>query len=374
MPKVLFICGSLEPDKDGVGDYVWKLATSLLASGFSCTCVSLSDEFVTPKTSITELTDFPNVISRYRISASSSWREKLKLLNTIAIKEKPSFISFHYGPYTYSSRGVPIRLVNCLPKLNYKCNWQLMLHELWVDPSLKISNKLLSPFQRFLLKIFVDRISPSIVNTTNTYYVRQLLRIGVKSEKLPIFSNINHIKVPIIPRDTSSWNFLFFGSIHPEWEYEYLFNAINLARIKSNIVNCRFTLIGHAGDYGVNLWSHLAINYKKNNFIFKNLGALPAKEISYQLQLADFGVTTTPSHLIEKSGSVAAMVAHSLPVIIPRVTNHFLDFNMALEENSSFILFKKGYELQLKISTRHEPVDQLQSSTNQFIESLLSVR
>ena len=373
MSNILFICGSLEPDKDGVGDYVWKLATSLLKRGFSCTCVSLSDEFVTPKTFISELTDFPSEITRYRISASSSWREKLKLLNKIAVKEKPSFISFHYGPYTYSSRGVPIRLVNWLPKLNYKCKWQLMLHELWVDPSLKTSNYLLSPVQSLLLKTFVDRISPSIVNTTNTYYVRQLLRIGVKSKKIPIFSNINYIKAPTITRDTSWWNFLFFGSIHPEWEHECLLDAINLARIKSNISICCFTLIGHAGDYGVKLWSHLAINYK-NNFIFQNLGALPAKDISHQLQIADFGVTTTPSHLIEKSGSVAAMLAHGLPVIIPRVTNHFPDFNMALEENSSFILFKKDYELQLKIATRHEPVDQLQSSTKQFIDSLLSVK
>ena len=373
MSKILFICGSLEPDKDGVGDYVWKLATSLREFGFSCTCVSISDKFVTPKTNSYDHTDFPSDIGRYRISASTSWREKLRLLNLIAKKEEPLYISFHYVPYAYSSKGVPFRLVNWLPKLKYKCYWQLMLHEIWVDPSQKTSNMLLSPAQKVLLKILVYRISPSVINTTNTYYVRQLLKIGVKSLKLPLFSNINYTYVPPIAREPRSWRFLFFGSIHPEWKHDYLLNAIELARLKSNIAICSFILIGHAGDYGMKLWKRLAAN-DRPNFNFQTLGVLPEKEVSRQLQIADFGVTTTPSHLVEKSGSVAAMLAHGLTVIIPRVTIYSPDFNSVHDDNSSFILFKKDHELELVTSMRKEPVDQLQATTKQFIASLRAVK
>lgn len=373
MFKILFICGSLEPSRNGVGDYVWKLANSLHALGFSCACVSLSDEFVTPSPNISDLTDFPSEISRYRISVSTSWKEKLKILNTIACKEAPRFISFHYVPYAYSSRGIPFQLINWLPKLNYKCNWHFMLHELWVDSSLKLTNKLLSPLQRLLLKNLVDRISPSIVHTTNTYYVKQLQRIGVDSHRLPIFSNINYIKAQPIARDESSWSFLFFGSIHPEWDHDDLLNAIDVARIDNHISCCSFILVGHAGDYGVELWSLLAAKCR-SNFVFQNLGSLPPNEVSQQMQIADFGVTTTPSHLVEKSGSVAAMLAHGLPIIIPRITSNSPELNSTLESNKSFILFNKNFTLQLTTSQRQEPVDQLQSSANQFVASLLSIK
>lgn len=373
MLNVLFICGSLEPGKDGVGDFVWRLASRLVKLGYSCACVSLNDDFVSPSTDIFDITDFEDNLFRYRISSKHSWKEKISLLNVIALKVKPSFISFHYGPYTYSSRGIPVSLVYMLPRLDFKCYWHFMLHELWVDPSLKPSHKLLNPVQKLLLKFLVSRISPRIINTSNSYYVRQLSGIGVKSEKFTLFSNIKLISTSSKPVDPSAWSFLFFGSIHPEWEHNLLLNAIDLVRVKNDIQICNFILVGHAGNYGVGLWCRLA-SESSPYFNFINLGELSPKKLSYQLQIADFGVTTTPSHLIEKSGSVAAMLAHGLPIIIPRVTNKLPDFNKFLETNDSYILLKKDHELDLVNRIRPKPVDQLEASTKQFIASLLSVK
>ena len=42
--KIIFICGSLEPARDGVGDYTRKLAAEIIRQGHKATIVSLAEE------------------------------------------------------------------------------------------------------------------------------------------------------------------------------------------------------------------------------------------------------------------------------------------------------------------------------------------
>ena len=371
MKKILFICGSLEPKKSGVGDYVAKLATSLSKLSFSCTCVSLVDNFVSCPTTTFEFCDAVGKIKFHRIPSSYPWKYKLRVLYNIVDEVKPTFISFHYVPYAFNSRGLPFLLLLWLPKIRHKCIWHLMLHELWIDPSNNFSYRLISLMQKMLLKTLVLRTSPSIINTTNSFYVSQLQTIGISAKKLPLFSNIDVVESPHEVDSTNMWRFVFFGSIHPEWQHDQLLNSIELAMVKNNISLSTFTLIGHAGNYGVMLWYDL-IGRSNRKFIFENLGLLSAQEISYELQKADFGVTTTPSHIIDKSSSVAAMLAHGLPVIITRISKKMPDINLYLENNSSFILFNKNIPIDLLCSRRSLPVDQLSATTQQLINSLIS--
>ena len=44
--KLVFICGSLEPGKDGVGDYVYILARELIDLGHTCLLIALNDQFL----------------------------------------------------------------------------------------------------------------------------------------------------------------------------------------------------------------------------------------------------------------------------------------------------------------------------------------
>ena len=44
--KIVFICGSAQPGKDGVGDYVRLLALSLLKMGHQAAIVAYNDKFV----------------------------------------------------------------------------------------------------------------------------------------------------------------------------------------------------------------------------------------------------------------------------------------------------------------------------------------
>ena len=53
-------------------------------------------------------------------------------------------------------------------------------------------------------------------------------------------------------------------------------------------------------------------------FVFEKRGKLDPPEISRALQSSDFGLAVTPLHLLGKSGAVAAMREHGLPVVVNR--------------------------------------------------------
>ena len=44
--RIVFICGSLEPGRDGVGDYVRHLAVAVAQQGHETAAVALRDPFV----------------------------------------------------------------------------------------------------------------------------------------------------------------------------------------------------------------------------------------------------------------------------------------------------------------------------------------
>ncbi|MEM9143625.1 MAG: hypothetical protein AAGA86_11600, partial [Bacteroidota bacterium] len=55
--------------------------------------------------------------------------------------------------------------------------------------------------------------------------------------------------------------------------------------------------------------------FKSEGLGVKDLGILPEDRISEELYKSSLGITTTPMAQIEKSGTVAAMLEHQLPVI-----------------------------------------------------------
>ncbi|WAC39053.1 hypothetical protein [Pedobacter sp. SL55] len=100
------------------------------------------------------------------------------------------------------------------------------------------------------------------------------------------------------------------------------------------------------------------------------LGIQPDSVISKLFTASDLGISTTPYYLSDKSGSVAAMLEHALPVLcvsrkwIPSVA---LDF--ALLENKNIIKWDDQLSLN-DIIIRSINHNNLSSITNQFLESL----
>jgi hypothetical protein len=75
--------------------------------------------------------------------------------------------------------------------------------------------------------------------------------------------------------------------------------------------------MGRAAERGRELLAGLRRRFE-NRVAVMELGELPAPELSVLLQGLDFGIATSPWSVIGKSGTVAAMLEHGLPVIVTR--------------------------------------------------------
>jgi len=64
-------------------------------------------------------------------------------------------------------------------------------------------------------------------------------------------------------------------------------------------------------------WQRLAAS-NSNRLQWVSLGELEPVAVSRYLQVLDFGISATPWQLAGKSGGVATMLDHGLPVLVPR--------------------------------------------------------
>jgi glycosyltransferase involved in cell wall biosynthesis len=171
--------------------------------------------------------------------------------------------------------------------------------------------------QRKIVQSLVKSLNCRVIHTSNIIYVRLLNDQGIRAMHLPLFGN-----VPIAPPVTSRQQrnhvlrLGMFGSIHPEWSPHELLSQ--LQRLGRPI---QLTHIGRIGP-GESIWTDLARQYGSEIKV-QRLGEQPSADISRFFLSIDFGISTTPLSLIGKSGCVAAMLDHGLPVIVSRNDIHF---------------------------------------------------
>jgi hypothetical protein len=102
-----------------------------------------------------------------------------------------------------------------------------------------------------------------------------------------------------------------FGTLHPVWPPEPLFSKLRALDRPVEI-----THIGRIGA-GAELWEAMVARYG-DGIAFRRLGEQPPDRISEVFATTHFGIATTPWALVGKSGTVAAMREHGLPVIVNR--------------------------------------------------------
>ena len=368
--KVLFICGTFELTKSGVADYINCLAYELTRQGYQCACIALNDPYVTTTQFDAPLTWSLQEVPFTRLSTRIPWSVKTDLLKGVIEALNPDWISFHYVPYAYHPKGLPFGLLRCLFTARNRAQWQIMAHELWVDPSTDLRNRLLSISQQWIARRLFSIVQPRIVHVTNHGYQAMLSRRSIDSRILPLFSSIpySHSVTPA-DRLLSQWTFVLFGSLNRDWRPEPLLQQIEVARVRYGIEACQFISVGNIGDYGAVLWDSLAThNYPY--FSFMRLGELPADLISEHLQFADFGIAVDPSLLIGKSSSVAAMISHGLPVIISRLSPDCEQWHQSLNETGHFILLNSSFAFALASSSNYPPVNTLEATARQFVLDL----
>src|SRR4030095_903714 len=105
--KIAFLCGSLEPGCDGVGDYVRRLASEIILQGHTPILVAINDLHI-----ISEYNGFQSIanadIAVCRIPSCLSIKERFKLAKKRINAFAPDWLSIQFVPYAFHSKGLPL--------------------------------------------------------------------------------------------------------------------------------------------------------------------------------------------------------------------------------------------------------------------------
>jgi hypothetical protein len=307
--KILFLCGSLEPGKDGVGDYTRRLANELSQQQHEVGMMAINDSYVAETTHVY----LPMVnIAVIRLPSDLSWQEKKDVAHKVVADFNPEVLSLQFVPFAFQQKGLPAGLAGWLLSIGNGNPWHIMFHELWVamDVAAGYKQRLLGFVQRALIARLINKLKPCLVHTQSSVYVAQLIKMGVKANLLPLFGNIPMVESNLQTHSADVISFVFFGGIHELALADSFASAVShYSQQKGKPVKIVF-----AGRNGAYLPQWLAV-LEKQKLHIEVRGEMPPEAISLLFQSADAGLNTTPVLLAEKSGSVAAMLEHRLKVL-----------------------------------------------------------
>jgi len=314
LKKILFITNNFPPIIDGVGDYTYRLAKNLVSQGFEVSIIcSEKTDIINNKGKLS----LENIIV---LPIVKTWDSNgLKSIKNVFKDKTYDYISLQYVPFSFNKKGLPILLGKNLKNIFPNANWHIMFHELWVAMEIGASfkSKTHGYAQKQLINGLIKTLKPSLINTHCNLYKHQINQLGHNATILPLFSNIvkskqkaNHIKSN---KEKKTLVLSVFGSIHYGAPVSsFLDELLQVTQSDSNeFFKIKFIFIGNCGSH-VEEWTSVLKDY---NIEFKITGKLNEHDISNYFSNTDFGITTTPYLLVEKSGTVAAMLQHNLNVI-----------------------------------------------------------
>ena len=327
--RVSFLCISYESGRDGVGDYVAQFARALCQREHKCQVIALADRFVkSPSIGW----DAPGPFEVVRIPARSWQRADIGIAEERLSKFAPDWISLQMVSYGFEKQGLLWRSARQFDHLRGACRRHMMFHEIWIGDSDRnsLGDRILGWLQRRLLLRATQIWAPTVIHTSNPLYCELLRRAGVEALELPIPGNI-----PVCPVEAASARRILleragvhdcdldvallagvFGTAHREWaSSDWLERLSEVARqVGRRLVLIQF---GRSGAIGREVFADLSKRLR-SAVHFVELGELTGKDVSEVLQGLDFGVATSPWPLVGKSGTVAAMLEHGLPVLVTR--------------------------------------------------------
>jgi len=338
--RILFICGSFEKGRDGVGDYTRRLCIELQSEGHNVAVAAINDKHISSisdstVTNFTHLTDVNEGFPVFRLPGNVSKNIQQEYLEQWIKQFDPEWLSLQFVSFSFHPKGLDVRLSKLLRKVGKGRKWHIMFHELWVGMTNERSNKewIWGLLQRHLIKSLILQLNPKIIHTHTQVYKMQLEKIGAEVILLPLFSNIpifypEKIREKLISetRINNRIKIIIFGGIHVGGPIKELAKE---AKKYCDIKNVSIELIvaGRNGSEGENWkreWESAGLNITQ-------LGEQSEERISEILAEASFGIFTTPISLVEKSGSVAAMREHGLHLLC--VSRAWTPKGMKLEMN-----------------------------------------
>ena len=319
--KLLFFCGSLEPGRDGVGDYTRLLAAACSARGHRCVVIALHDPHVAVGADCSE-----HGVRFVRLPTTDALTDRLHTARKILGSFAPDGVSWQFVAYGFHPRGfVTAALLHFAPQLRGpRCH--VMLHELWIglEKGATLRARATGWLQRQGVLALLARLKPDRVQTSNETYRQVLREAGTSATVAGLFGNVPiadgffddaHPLSPWLPPAAAPAPFvaITFGTLHAQWQPAdtvdwLLATARRLGRPPVLLA------IGRVGTHAADILDA----FRHRGVAVTATGELPPTTVSHLLRAADCGIAPHPWALIAKSGAAAAMLEHGLPVLVPR--------------------------------------------------------
>lgn len=385
--RLTFLCSSLEPGRDGVGDYTRRLGSSLARLGHTVQAIALNDRFVDAASQFTEASAG---IETIRVPARMSWAERIAAVRPPLAAFAPDCLSLQFVPYGFADRGLVWGLGARLLALAPPPCVHVMFHELWIGEAegASVKRRIVGGIQKRLILKLVRDLAPTVVQTQASPYVDMLRRHGIAASRLPLFGNIavngaderrwvvelfrEAGQSAVLDDRDGHWLLGLFGTIHPEWQAEPLLSRLQ-ALAAAQHKKVALLAIGRLGASGDRIWSELTSTHPALPRI--RSGEQPAARISQLLRTIDFGVAASPLALVGKSGTIAAMLDHGLPVIVTRDDVSFSVATEVVEARDALIIpLDERLEHRLLNVQRRQPHETVNAVAESFINTVASVR
>jgi hypothetical protein len=359
--KILFICGSVEPGKDGVGDYTRRFCGELIREGQEVQILSLCDCQVSSYTTGHQVVEETTVIVR-RIPIATSNDQRFIWSQAILNDFQPDWISLQFVPYSFNPKGLPFWLPLFLKKLKGNHKWHIMFHELWlgIDIESSFRHKCIGKLQQLIIKKMARNTKPYFISTQNKLYQFFLQLHNIEADILPICGNI---PLTTIKNESNEFTrFVLFGTIHPGAPFKDFVEDLiaNSNKFKKTI---KFIFIGKNGSE-LTTFTTVLDNY---NIGYEVMGIQSEMVISQVLINSDYGISTTPYFQTEKSGVYAAYREHQINTI--SVSRKWTPTN-GQYIIPQIIKYKKN---NLNLTPRDVEAFNLSSLANQFINSISKI-
>ena len=317
--KILFVCGSQAPGRDGVGDYTRRLACEITRQGHQTAIIAIGDRHVQEEWQGQQEED--NIkIAVLRLPSHLDWDKRFTAAKSYIDAFNPGWISLQFVLFTFDKRGIPFGLSNKIKKLlNNRTKLHIMFHELWIgiNKEAPLKQKMLGYVQQQILRSFLNKVKPSVIHTHSSVYRNNLMRLGFQAKPLPLFNNLPVDEAIFEPseegkREEQKTRLIFslFGGIHAGAPAEKFADEL-VQYTASKHIKAEIRIIGRTSKEQ-EVW---LATFQTKNIETKVLGELSTSEVNKVLLTSHFGLNTTPVSLADKSSSIATMLGHGLPVI-----------------------------------------------------------
>ena len=312
--RIAFITGSLEPGRDGVGDYTQTLAAECARLGHAVCLLSLGE---TQRVAAAPTGGAPLLRltpAEWRADGGAAAR---RWLDDFA----PDWASLQFVPYSFDPRGFFHASIAPLAQvLGGAPRRHIFFHETWIGSQVGATGKarVFGWWQRRAVATMLRRLAPARVHTSTGYYRAALATLGQPASILPMFGNVprtpaagERVSWPGVAADALVCG--HFGTMHPGWRADDFFAEFAvLAAARGR--PAAFVAAGSLG-YGTAWFEQMAARWK-GSVACVALGRLGATELSRAFSRFDFAATSVPWNILGKSGSAAALREHGLRVVV----------------------------------------------------------